>query len=413
MNIVYYVDEYPPFSREGLGTYAKEITKEFVRQGNDVTVFSRNTGDSPTKEKIDGVEVHRPLLADIRDILPIMVPEDVKGWPVDAREFFGEMFLYNIFSYSELVNALISSESKDVDIVVSHDWPSALVGIISKEGLKKPFVFHLHSTEHSRTKNGSPTVKEIESIAGRKADCVITVSYAMGDGLIKLGHDEKLIRVVYNAVDPVKYSIKRFSKEEVKNFRMQLGTGGDYLVILFISRLTWVKGADTLVQTIPLILKEIPNAKLVLLGKGDQEKMIEHLVTNLGIQKSVVKEFKYVNEEDRILHYAACDIVVFPSKYEPFGIVCTEAMSMGKPVVVGAKGTLRLREQVIPSGPEMCGFHIDPYNPADIAKFVVGLLKDEELRKKLGTDARDRVLKNFTWEKIATETLRVYEEALP
>jgi glycosyltransferase involved in cell wall biosynthesis len=87
-------------------------------------------------------------------------------------------------------------------------------------------------------------------------------------------------------------------------------------------------------------------------------------------------------------------------------------MSMGKPVIVGAAGTSGFREQVIPFGPNICGFHINPHDPGDIAKFTIILLKDPELRKSMGLNARRRVLESFTWDTAAGNTLRVYEEAI-
>jgi len=88
-------------------------------------------------------------------------------------------------------------------------------------------------------------------------------------------------------------------------------------------------------------------------------------------------------------------------------------MAFGKPVVVGARDVSGLREQVISSGPNQCGFHINPYDPSDIAKFVVTLLEDGELRKKLGENARKRVLEAFTWRKVANDTIAVYNEVVP
>jgi glycosyltransferase involved in cell wall biosynthesis len=412
MNIIYFVDEFPPFFRGGLGTYAMEMSKKFVELGHSITVFSRNLGNNPTREIWEGVEVHRPLLADISEMLPIFIPEDVKRWHPQAQIFFGETLVYNILSSLKLVNQLVKAEGKEVDVIVSHDWLSAWAGCVSECSLKKPFVFHFHSHEQGRTGNGSLTVKAIENKAGKMADLIVTVSYAMRDVLISLGQDEKKIRVVHNGVDAEKYSSRGFSRGEIESFRNKLGINEKEQLILFVGRLTWVKGVDTLIQAMPLILKEVPNAKLLILGKGEQEELIRHIVTNLGIEKNVILEFKYADEEERILHYAACDAAVFPSKYEPFGIVCTEAMSMGKPAVVGARGVSGLREQVIPSGVARCGFHVNPYDPSDIAKFVVELLKNPDLKEEMGKNARKRVLENFTWNKTAEETLRVYEEAI-
>lgn len=412
MNILYFVDEFPPFFRGGLGTYAMEMSKQFIKFGHNLTIFSRNTGDDPTVYRSQGLEVHRPLLVDATDILPLMISEDVKKWSEPAKELFCETMLYNFLSSTKLLNDLVKKEKRSFDIIVANDWLSAIGALIVRKTLKLPFVFHLHSTEQGRAWNGSPTIKEIERLAANEADLIITVSYAMRDELMKLGYNEKKIRVIYNGVDPEKYNPARYGEEEISRFKEAIGIKRGELLILFVGRLTWVKGADSLVQAMPLILKEVPNVKLVILGRGDQEDMIKHMVASLGIQNQVVLEFKYVSEEERILHYAASDVVVLPSKYEPFGIVCTEAMSMGKPVVVGATGTSGLREQVIPSGTNRCGAHINPYDPSDIARFTIELLKIDVTRKILGENARARVLDNFTWEKTAKETIKVYQEVI-
>jgi glycosyltransferase involved in cell wall biosynthesis len=162
----------------------------------------------------------------------------------------------------------------------------------------------------------------------------------------------------------------------------------------------------------PEIIREIPDAKLVLLGVGDQEQLLSQMVRELHLGKNVILHFRMVPETERLVYYAASDVCVFPSKYEPFGIVCIEAMSMEKPVVVGARGTSGFREQVIPSGEDICGYHVDPYDPSDIARYIIKILKSPELAAKMGKNGRQRVIDHFTWDHIADETLRVYQEVV-
>ncbi|RJS81597.1 glycosyltransferase family 1 protein [Candidatus Bathyarchaeota archaeon] len=412
MNIAFFVYEFPPFVVGGLGTYANYITREFVKAGHDVTVFSMHKGDLPTRDIYRGVEVHRPIVANINIglLLPMFIPEEVRKWSPEGRGFFGEVFLYNVLSASKLVNDLIRFEKREIDIVVSHDWLGSIGGILSSNGIGKPFVFHIHSTEEGRTGGGSETVKRLERIAAEEADRIITVSYAMRDHLVHLGYEEKKIRVVYNGIDVEKYSPEAVSEEERKKVRESLGVKDDELMILFIGRLTWVKGADMLLQAMPHILRDVPNAKLVIVGVGDQQDLLKNDVAKMGLEDKVILKFDFLAEDVKIGYYAASDVCVFPSKYEPFGIVCTEAMAMGKPVVVGARDISGLREQVISSGEKQCGFHINPYDPSDIAKFTSILLLDEEMRMKFGRNARERVLNMFTWEKVSQDTLRIYRE---
>lgn len=415
MEIVFFTYEYPPYLVGGLGTYAEYITREFVKMGHDVTVFAMHTKDAPTRDIYGGVEVHRPIVENmnISLLLPMFIPEEIQRWSEHGKKFFGDIFLYNILSASKLVNDLVRMEKRKVDLIAAHDWLGSIGGILASRGLNKPLIFHVHSTEQGRTGDGSDTIKRLERLAAGYAERIITVSYAMRDHLVSLGYDERKIRVVYNGIDAEKYSPENVPPEEVKAVRRSLGIADDEYMILFIGRLTWVKGADTLVLAMPEILSRVPKAKLVIVGVGEQEEMLKEEVARLNLYDKVILKYEFLPEDLRIKYYAAADVCVFPSKYEPFGIVCTEAMSMGKPVVVGARGVSGMREQVIPSGPYQTGFHINPYDPSDIAKFVTILLEDEGLRKRCGENARRRVLEMFTWRRVAENTIRVYKEVIP
>jgi len=80
------------------------------------------------------------------------------------------------------------------------------------------------------------------------------------------------------------------------------------------------------------------------------QKDVIELAERLGLRGKVICRFEFASEVERILHYAAADLCVFPPLYEPFGVVSLEAIAMEKPVVVGAKGVVGFREQVVPSG---------------------------------------------------------------
>jgi glycosyltransferase involved in cell wall biosynthesis len=409
MKILYFPFEFPPFFVGGLGTYAFEMSRRFAKMGHSVTVFAKNPGDAITRDLYEGVEVHRPLLAEAIDLLPLIVPEDVKRWPLPSQNYFAEVFMYNVLSATKSTNLLVKTDKRDFDLIVSHDWLGSIAGIMSKRMLQKPMVFHLHSVEEGRMWDGSATIKNLERRGASLAETVVTVSYAMRDQLVSLGYEEWKIRVVYNGVDEQKYDPKKVSQDQVQELRRSLGVGEDPM-IFYIGRLAWVKGADTLIRAMPFVLREIPSAKLIILGKGEQEGMIKNLIVQLGLQKNVVLKLEYVDEKERIRYYAAADVAAFPSKYEPFGIVCTEAMSMETPVVIGARGISGLREQVVSDGPERCGAHVNPNDPYDIAKFLIEILSDDGLRKTLGKNARRRVLERFTLDQVAENTIRIYKD---
>jgi len=414
MKMAVLVYEYPPKIVGGLGTYAAEITRKFVLLGHDVSVFTMNDdmGGLPTRELWRGIEIHRPIHIDVSDSLPDVVAEDVRKWG-RGIQLFSEILIYNYLSAAKLVNELVRKEEFKYDIVVAHDWLSVIAGAAIKKELDLPLVFHVHSTEKGRTLgDGSEVISNIERRGGQMADLIVTVSHAMKDELIKLGFPKEKIQVCHNGVDPQKYCREEVGEAEVKKVRQMYGLEDNDLMALYIGRLVWVKGVDKLIMAMPQVLKKVPNIKLVVVGLGEMRDYLEKLVDNLKLREVVKFRFEFIPEEERIAHYAACDVAVFPSLYEPFGIVALEAMSMEKPVVVGASGVSGMREVVVPSGPDQCGFHVNPSDAADIAWGIINAVQDPQKRVRLGQNGRRRVLQEFSWDIIAKRTAQLYSELL-
>jgi glycosyltransferase involved in cell wall biosynthesis len=409
LRIGFFVWEYPPALVGGLGTYAEYITREFVSMGNDVTVFTLNPGNLKTREILRGVEVHRPLIADASNVFPMFVIDDLKKWGTNIR-MFNDIFIYNILSATKFINGMLKKEGCNYDLVCVHDWLSSISGLMVKNETDTPVCFHVHSTEWGRAGGpGSDVVSHLEWATSQKVDKIITVSHAMREDLTRHGWPNSKISVVWNGVDPERYNPTNCRAEDVNVIRQTYGIKPEEKMILFLGRLTWVKGVTNLVQAMPMILEDYPNTKLVILGKGEQQNDIVETANRLGISDKVACKFEFVPENERILHYAASDVCIFPSTYEPFGIVSLEAMSMAKPLVVGAQGVVGFREQVLPSGPDQNGVHVNGGSAADIAWGLKEVMCDSDRARKWGENGRKRVLHYFTWRKAAEQTLQTYE----
>ncbi|VVB60330.1 Trehalose synthase [uncultured archaeon] len=413
MKIVHFSWEYFPVIYGGLGTFVTEITKKQIELEHDVTVFSLNRDNTlATSDQINGVEVYRPKMLDLSKPFYLCVDHELRSWGPYFK-FFADVLSYNIMSASQLVNSLIRKNGRSFDIIDAHDWLGVMGGMIAKKELNIPLFFHVHSTEVGRSMGrGSHTIKDMEFEGGQVADCVITVSNAMADELLKLGFPQDKIRPCWNGVDPAKYDPEKVKKEDRLALRRYYGVQDHETLLFFIGRLVTVKGADKLVRAMPLVLKEFPNTKLLILGVGDMSNEIQSIIDNLGIHDKIIMRTEFVSEEERIRHYAAADIVVLPSLYEPFGIVCTEAMSMEKPIVVGARGTNGMREQIIPSGEKQCGIHINPFEPKDIAWGIIQVIQAQEKAVQWGKNGRQRVLEEFSWDAVNRRTLDIYKEFL-
>jgi glycogen synthase len=412
LRIGFFVYEYPPQLVGGLGTYAENITHEFVDLGHDVSVFTLNNNGLQTREIMKGVEVHRPLIADASNVWPFFVVDDLKKWGTNIK-LFNDIFIYNILSATKFINGLIKKEKYKFDVVCCHDWLSSIAGLIIKNETKIPVVFHAHSTEWGRSGGpGSEVVSHLERAMAQNSDKIITVSHVMKEDLTKHGWDSTKISVVWNGVDPQTYDPAKVQKQDTLRIREQYGIPEDWNMLLFVGRLAWVKGVRSLLQAMPLVLKEYPNTKLVILGKGEEQGDIEETADRLNIKDNIVYRFDFVSEKERILHYAAADVCVFPSIYEPFGIVSLEAMAMEKPVVVGAKGVVGFKEQIVNGGSDQTGIHINGEDPSDIAWGIKETLRDPEKTKNWGENGRKRVLEYFTWQKVTEQTAKIYESLL-
>jgi len=411
MKIAHFSWEFPPAVWGGLGTFATEITQKQASLGNEVTVFAVNDENKLNTSDIwNGVEVYRPKTLDLTSNFYLFSNHDLRSWGAHFN-FFADVLSYNMNSASQLVDILVRKNGRSYDIIDGHDWLGVMGGMIAKKELKLPLVFHVHSTETGRSGGGgSRTIKDIEFEGGQIADCVITVSHSMKDELRKLGFPEYKIRVCWNGIDPSKYDPQKISHDEKIQLRRRYGVEDHEHLLFFIGRLVTIKGVENLVKAMPSVLSDFPDTKLVMLGIGDLESEIRLLIDHLGISDKVIMRTEFVNEKERILHYAAADTVVLPSLYEPFGIVCTEAMSMAKPVVVGAKGTSGMREQIIASGEKQCGIHMNPYDPEDIAWGIKQVLESKEKSVMMGKNARERVIEQFSWDTITKRTLDIYRE---
>ena len=147
------------------------------------------------------------------------------------------------------------------------------------------------------------------------------------------------------------------------------------------------------------------NARLYLLGRGEEELRLKKLAEGLGVSKHVEFITSPVPNEKMPHVYSSCDVYVQPSVIEPYGIAVLEAMACGKPVVGTNVGGML---DTIAHG--KTGFRAEPANPEEIAEYLL-LLSDGSLRRKMGRNARRRAEK-FDWIKIGKKYLKLIEKYL-
>jgi glycosyltransferase involved in cell wall biosynthesis len=177
-------------------------------------------------------------------------------------------------------------------------------------------------------------------------------------------------------------------------------------IILFMGRLVYEKGIQNLIAAMPKVLEHYHDAKLVIAGKGGMIDELRQEVNALGIGNKVCFA-GYLNGTDVKKMYKCADISVFPSTYEPFGIVAIEAMLSGTPVVVSDIGGLN---EIVDHG--VNGMKSYAGNANSLADSILTLLFDHKLCDEVVKNAKIKVKNEYNWNKITNDTHFVYEKAI-
>lgn len=401
MKIAYLSLEYPPRIFGGLGVYADEMSRELASMGESVSVFTMGAGNLKRRQRMNGVDVFRYRPVPIRDGLDIFLSDETLAWG-DGLLFFEELLALNQLSAAGIV------DHGPYQLCVAHDWLGLWGGMaVKREGV--PLIYHVHGLEAGRSERPNPQIVSLEKRGMQAADGIITVSEAMKQELIGLGAGAEKISVCYHGVNSDFFDPALVDPSALDGLRARYGIAPGETVILFVGRLEPVKGVRELLAAMPAVLSRNPKARLLMVGRGSLEGFVRERARSLPSGK-VILVTDFLDGLSKRNHYALADLCVFPSLYEPFGIVGLEAAAMGRAAVVGASGTSGLREIVeSPAAPRPTGVHVNARDPADIAWGINLALEDEERLRAWGENARQRALTQFSWRRAAEKTLEIYK----
>ena len=193
--------------------------------------------------------------------------------------------------------------------------------------------------------------------------------------------------------------------EKDYEFRRQYALDNEK-IILFMGRLVYEKGIQNLISAMPKILAGYHDAKLVIAGKGGMIEELKAQVNSMGIGNKVYFT-GYMDAKQVCKMYKCADVSVFPSTYEPFGIVALEAMLSGTPVVVSDIGGLN---EIVEHG--VNGMKSYAGNPNSLADSILELLYNPALAENVVKKAKAKVKNEYNWAKIAQDTHFIYQKAI-
>jgi phosphatidylinositol alpha-1,6-mannosyltransferase len=296
-----------------------------------------------------------------------------------------------------------------VDVVhASLAVSDGMSGWLLKRVLGKPYIVYTFGKELTLRTGDELRRKRLMQVF-EEADQVVTISDYTRGQLLSLGVPAKRIAKITPGVDTRRFYPDRTAGLAIRA-RYQLE---DYPVILTIGRLAPHKGHDVVIQALPLVLSQIPNAVYLIGGKGPALESLQALAQERAVSDHVIFA-GYVPDEELPAFYNAADLFVMPSRqmleageWEGFGIVYLEANACGKPVIGGRSGGT---EDAVVNG--QSGYLVDPESPEAVAEKILGLLQNPVRAQRMGEFGRRWVKQHLSWEQAAEQNLSLTASVL-
>ena len=388
MKILMLTWEYPPRIVGGIARVVHDLSKRLIKDGHEVTVVTyRDNADVPEYENDKGVNVYR-----------------VDNYMIHPNNFIDWIMQLN-FNMLSKATEIINKEG-GFDVIHAHDWLVTYAAKSLKNAYDIPIVATIHATEAGRNSGihdeTQRYINDTEWLLTYEATEVIVNSNYMKNEIQRLfGLPFDKINVIPNGINLSNFT----GIERDYDFRRQYAMDNEK-IILYVGRLVYQKGVQHLIAAMPKILSNYHDAKLIIAGRGGMMDELRAEASNLGLNDKIYFT-GYLNSKQVQKMYKCADVAVFPSTYEPFGIVALEAMLAGVPTVVSDVGGL---DEIVTHGVD--GMKSYAGNANSIADSVTALLYDHQLATNVSKKAKQKVKDQFNWEKIAQDTHFTYEKAI-
>jgi alpha-maltose-1-phosphate synthase len=364
--------EFPPVGG-GIGYYVQNLSKTLTQKGHRVSVITRGSPHRVEKRSIDGIDVYEATF------FPF--------YPIHLE-------LHRLF-----VNQLLRSLKPDLVHLHSPVTPTINV--------QCPIVTTVHTAmktdaRYHEVVNANSLAEKIQSMYFspfaesqllKQSNVITAVSPTISQELVEYGINPKEVKVVWNGVDEKRFSPSKSALPQEK-------------YILFTGRLWARKGLFDLIESAQILKSSIPNIKFVICGTGPLLQKLKEQVHNASLDNNI-QFLGRVSREKLLTTYQNATMQIVPSIYEGLPTVILEGMSCGLPIIATDIGGSR---DIIENGKS--GLLVPPVSPKDLASAIAKLWTNDELRNQLGKNARETILKRFTWDKITNTFLGLYNQAI-
>ncbi|NLM41459.1 MAG: glycosyltransferase family 4 protein [Firmicutes bacterium] len=388
MKILMLTWEYPPKVVGGLARAVADLSQALAAMGHEVSVITTDAPDLERSSYASGVRVFR-----VNQFLP------------KSLDFLEEVHLQNYHFIQKGIELLTQAE---YDLIHAHDWLVAPAAKVLKHAFQIPLVCTIHATEWGRN-NGLHNdlqrhISDLEWWLTYESYRVICCSEYMRAELRKIFQvPADKLTVIPNGVRSENFASVH---PDLDQWRRRYAAPEEEIV-LYVGRHVFEKGVDLLLAAAPKVLAHRPQAKFVIAGTGPCHEELKRQAWELGLGHKVYFA-GFVDDRTRNSLYHLAEAAVFPSRYEPFGLVALEAMAGGAPVIVSDVGGFAETVRH-----EVNGLTFYAGNANSLADNIIRLLSDKVLARRLSERAAQELVEKYDWRQIAQRTVESYRATLP
>jgi glycosyltransferase involved in cell wall biosynthesis len=374
--------EYPPHIVGGLARHTEGLSRYLNKNGVEVHIVTTKVPNLENQsETVNGVFVHRvePLNA---------IDHQFLNW-------IGGLNLAMTQKVMEL-----SAEHK-YDLIHAHDW---LVGeaaqTIAKE-LHLPLITTIHATEHGRN---AGIYTELQQFIHQKEDRLITLSeHVIVCSEFMKAEVNKIFNCPTGKITVIPNGI-HMEKESFTNIDHlhPILQNENRSIIFSIGRLVREKGFDLIIEAAAKMNRK--DLCFVIAGVGPKFHEYEQLIKKYNLENDVFL-IGFISDKQRDTFFENCKMAVFPSRYEPFGIVALEAMKFSCPIVVSNTGGLRGINKHLETG-----LFMEPDQVSSLVEQIEFILNEPMVTEEMAENGKILVSHLYSWKRVAELTKRIYEE---
>jgi glycosyltransferase involved in cell wall biosynthesis len=387
MRILALAWEFPPRIIGGISRHVAELYPEIVKLGHDVHLITVAVKDEPLEAIVNGIHVYRVPVEDNNDFF-----QWVRQMNTNMLNFAREFLAVN-----------------SIDLLHAHDWLVEETAIAITHEYQIPLVSTIHATEYGRC-NGihNDTQRYIHhkelNLTQASQRVIVCSEYMRGELQRALDCPAEKTDVVYNGLSVERWqNITAEHEYDFEALREQYAKP-DEAIVYFVGRITYEKGISILLNAMPKVIAAMNDqVRLVIIGTGDAYSILLHRQAwDLGIYHKVLFT-GFMADVDFWKFQKVANCAVFPSLYEPFGIVALESFAAKIPLVVSDTGGL---PEVVRH--KVTGL-VTRVNDADsLADGIIEILQNKDEVQTLVANSQLELRERFAWDKLAEQTEAVF-----